>query len=66
MQESLMVTYINIAMEGRNVSIANIPGAFLQIDMVHADCILRVRICVVLEYRLVKVDPEKFSDKLVL
>ena len=61
-----MVTYIIDATEGRDVAIADIPGAFYQTDMVHGDHTVRVRIYGVLADILVKIDPSKFSDKIVL
>ena len=66
MQESLMVTCIIDTMEGRDVAVANIPSAFFQIDMVHDNRIVRVRICGVLADLLFKIDPATFSYKSVL
>ena len=66
MQESPMITCIIDEMEGRDVTIANITGAFIQTDMVHGNHIVRVRLCGVLWYLLVNIDPEKFAEKVVL
>ena len=66
MQESLMVTCIIDEMEGRDVTISNITGAFIQTDMVHGNHIVRVRLCGVLWDLLVNIDPEKFAEKVVL
>ena len=57
MQESLMVTCIIDVMEGRNVAIAYIPVAFLQTDMAHCDFTVHVKLCGVLVYLLVNIDP---------
>ena len=53
-------------MEGIDVSIVYIHGTFLQTDMVHGDHTVRVRLCGALEDLLVKNDPEKFADKVLL
>ena len=66
MQESLMVTYTVDAMEGHDVAISDIPGAFLQTDMVHGNHAVRVRLCGVLVNLLVKIDPSKFVQKVVM
>ena len=52
-------------MEERDVASTDIQGAFYQRDMVHGDCAVCVRICGVLAYLLVKIDPSKFVDKVV-
>ena len=61
MQEILMVTWIIDEMEGREVDIADIPGTFLQMDMVHGNRIVRVRICGILADLLVSIDLVKFT-----
>ena len=66
MQKILMVNCIINAMEGCNVAVANIPGAFLQMDMVHVNRIVRIRLCGVLLDILVNIEPEKFADKVIL
>ena len=43
--------------------VANIIGAFLQIDMVHGDRIVSISLCSVLADLMVKIDPSKFADK---
>ena len=48
MQESLMENFIVDAMEGCDVAVSNIPRAFLRTDMVHCNCIVRIRLCGVL------------------
>ena len=57
MKESLMVTFIIDAMEGRDVSIDDITGIFIQVYMVQVNHTVRVRICGVLEDLLVNIDP---------
>ena len=61
-----MVTFIIDAMEGRNVDVANKPGAILHTDMVHGNHIVRVRLCGVLADILVNIDPEEFAEKAIL
>ena len=61
-----MVTCIIDAMEGHNVAVSDITGAFLQTDMVHRDHTVRARLCGVLVDLLVKIDPSKFLDKVFL
>ena len=65
-QGSLIITCFIDAMEGRDVAVSNIPGAFLQMDMVHVNRIVRIRLWGVLVDLLVKIDLVKFSEKLVL
>ena len=57
MKEILMVTCIINVMEVGDVAVTDIPGAFLQTDMVHGDRIVCVRLCGVLADLLVKNDP---------
>ena len=57
MKEILMVTCIINVMEVGDVAVTDIPGAFLQTDMVHGDGIVCVRLCGVLADLLVKNDP---------
>ena len=45
MQDSTMVTCAINEMEGRDVAVSNIPGNFIQKDMVHGDLPVRIRIC---------------------
>ena len=52
-----MVTFIIDAMEGRDVSIDDITGIFIQVYMVQVNHTVRVRICGVLEDLLVNIDP---------
>ena len=41
----------------------DITFAFLQKEMLHGDCTLRVRLCGFLEYLLVNIDTAKFTEK---
>ena len=66
MQESLIVTFIINAIEGRDVGIFDIPGAFIQTYMLHGNRTVRVRLCGVLAGILVNIDPVNFADKVVL
>ena len=43
------------------MDIADIPGTFLQMDMVHGNRIVRVRICGILADLLVSIDLVKFT-----
>ena len=61
-----MVTCIINAMEGSDVDIVCITGAFIQTDMVHGDHTVRVRLCGALEDLLVKNDTEKFTDNILM
>ena len=45
---------------------ADTPGDFIQTDMVHGDCIVRIRLCGVLADLLFNIYPLKFADKVVL
>ena len=65
-KESMMVTCIIDAMEGRDVATADIYGAFPQMDMVHGNFTVCARLCGVLADLLVKIDQLKFTDKVVL
>ena len=60
----MVVTCIIDVMEGQNVAVADISGAFLQTDMVHGNQIVRINICGVLADLLVNIDPDKFAEKL--
>ena len=53
-------------MEGRNMAIADIPGDFLQTDMVHGNRTVHVRICGVSADFLVNIDPANVADRVVL
>ena len=66
MQESLIVIFNINAMEGRDVAVANIPVAFIQKDMMHINQLVCVRLCGVLSYILVRIEPETFVDKVLL
>ena len=66
MQESLMVTFIVNAMEGCDVDTADIPGAFLHMNMVHGNFAVRARLCGVLADLFVNIDPSKFADNFFL
>ena len=57
MKEIFVATCIIYAMEGRDVAISDITGAFLQMDMVHGDRTVRVRLCCILSDLMVKIDP---------
>ena len=48
------------------MAIADIPGAFLQTDMVQGDFTVRDMLYGVLADLLVKIDPSKFSNKFFL
>ena len=48
------------------MDVANRPSAFLQTNMVHSNCIMRVSICCVLSYLLVNIDQENFVEKVFL
>ena len=48
------------------MDVSDIPGAFLQTDMVHGDCIVHIRLCGVLAGLLVNIDLAKTSDNIVL
>ena len=65
-KESLMVTCIIDAMEGCDVAVTNISGAFLYTDTVHVNCIVRTRICGVVKYLMVNIEPTEFSEKVFL
>ena len=65
-KESLMVTCIIDAMEGCDVAVTNISGAFLYTDTVHVNCIVRTRICGVVKYPMVKIEPTEFAEKVFL
>ena len=65
-QESLVVTCIINAMEGRNVAITDITGAFIYTDMVNRNYTVRVRLCGVLAHLLVRIDPSNFAENVVL
>ena len=65
-QESLVVTCIINAMEGRNVAITDITGAFIYTDMVNINYTVRVRLCGVLAHLLVRIDPSNFAENVVL
>ena len=66
MQEILVIICIINDIEGCNVAIGDIPGAFIQTDMVHRDCTVCVRICGVFADLLVKIYPSKFVEKVIL
>ena len=53
-------------MDGRDVSITDIPVSFLQIDMVHGNRTVCVRLYGVLSDLLVKIDLKHFTEKVVL
>ena len=63
-QEILIITYILDSMERHDMDVANIPGAFIQMDMVHGNRIVRIRLCGVLVDILVNIDPETLQKKL--
>ena len=48
------------------MAVSDIPGAFLQTYMVHRDRIECVRLCGIIADLLVKIDPVKFAEKVVL
>ena len=48
------------------MAVADIPGIFLQIDMVQGGRIVSVRICGVLADLLVKIELDRFAEKVVL
>ena len=66
MQESLTVTYVIDEMDGRDLAISDVPGAFLQTDMVHGDHTVCIRLCGILADLLVSIDPLKFVHKFFL
>ena len=46
------------------MAVTDILDALLQTDMMHGNRIVRVRICGVLADLMVKIDPEKFPEKI--
>ena len=61
-----MITCIQDASEGRNVAVGDVPTAFLQTKMKHGKVKARVRMAGPIADALVKIDPGKYRDKVVM
>ena len=66
MWDILMATCIIDVIEGRDEDITDIPGAFLQTDMIHCNRTVCVRLCDFLADILVNIDPSNFAEKVFL
>ena len=64
--EAFILSCITEAWEKRHVAACDVPGAFLQTDMEHGDRIVRVRLAGPLAEILVKIDPDKYRDKVTV
>ena len=65
-QEAFLLSCVTEAWEGRHVAVADVPGAFLQTKMEHGEKLARVRLSGVLAEVLMKVNPERYADKVTI
>jgi hypothetical protein len=59
---AVFLTAVVDALEGRDVAIADVPGAFMQVDM---DEIVHVRFTGIMVEKLLEIDPEMYSPYVV-